>query len=90
MVPAPKRMVLNVEYNLTSVSVPTAVGTEVLLVGVIDYTIVVAKDQDSAGERLSYRHRLFSCSAYDRTLPKQSNFDASCPKKRVGVGVLCR
>ena len=34
-------MVLNVEYNISPVTVLTASGSEVVLVGVINYTIVV-------------------------------------------------
>jgi len=44
MLPPTKQMVLNVEYNVSPVSVPTASGSEVLLVGFIDYTVVVTND----------------------------------------------
>jgi hypothetical protein len=37
-------MVLNVEYNVSPVSVPTASGSEVVLVGFIDYTVVITND----------------------------------------------
>jgi len=39
-----KQMVLSVEYNVSPVSVPTASGSEVILVGFIDYTVVVTND----------------------------------------------
>ena len=55
-------MVLNVEYNLSPVSVPTASGFEVLLVGFIDYTVVVTHDVKMARELryiyLSHFHSL--------------------------------
>ncbi|KIJ13911.1 hypothetical protein PAXINDRAFT_170047 [Paxillus involutus ATCC 200175] len=41
-------MVLNAEYNVSPVSVPTASGSEVILVGSIDYTIVVTNDDNIA------------------------------------------
>jgi len=44
MLPPTKQMVLNVEYNVSPVSVPTASGSEVILVGFIDYTVVVTDD----------------------------------------------
>lgn len=44
ILPPPKQMVLNVEYNVSPVSVPTASGSEVILVGFIDYTVVVTND----------------------------------------------
>lgn len=50
MLPPTKQMVLNVEYNLSPVSVPTASGFEVLLVGFIDYTVVVTHDVKIARE----------------------------------------
>ena len=50
MLPPTKQMVLNVEYNVSSVSVPTASGSEVLLVGFIDYTVVVTNDVKVARE----------------------------------------
>jgi len=43
-------MVLNVEYNVSPVSVPTALGSEVILVGFIDYTVVVTNDLKIARE----------------------------------------
>lgn len=45
MLPSDKQMVLNVEYNLSPVSVSTASGNEILL-----YTVVVTKDVDVARE----------------------------------------
>lgn len=48
MLPPGKQMVLNVEYNLSPVSVPTVSGSEMLLVGFIDYTVVVTKDEQIA------------------------------------------
>ncbi|KAG2336739.1 hypothetical protein BDR05DRAFT_970874, partial [Suillus weaverae] len=39
---------LNVEYNVSPVSVPTTPGSEVILVGFIDYTVVVTKDVQTA------------------------------------------
>ena len=50
MLPPTKQMVLNVEYNVSPVSVPTASGSEVLLVGFIDYTVVVTNDVKVARE----------------------------------------
>jgi hypothetical protein len=50
MLPQTKKMVVNVEYNVSPVSVLTVLGTEVLLVGYIDYTIVVTNDVKIAGE----------------------------------------
>jgi hypothetical protein len=41
MLPPTKQMVLNVEYNVSPVSVPTASGSDVVVVGFIDYTVVV-------------------------------------------------
>ncbi|KAG5649608.1 hypothetical protein H0H81_002860, partial [Sphagnurus paluster] len=41
----PKQMVLNVEYSVSPVSVPTASGSEAILVGFIDYTVVVTNDR---------------------------------------------
>ncbi|KIJ98357.1 hypothetical protein K443DRAFT_123702 [Laccaria amethystina LaAM-08-1] len=43
ILPPPKQMVLNVEYSVSPVSVPTASGSEVP-VGFIDYPIVVTND----------------------------------------------
>lgn len=43
MLPPSKKMMLNVEYNLSLVSVPTALGSEIILVGLIDYTVVVTQ-----------------------------------------------
>ncbi|KIJ06761.1 hypothetical protein PAXINDRAFT_182629, partial [Paxillus involutus ATCC 200175] len=48
MLPPTKQMVLNAEYNVSPVSVPTASGSEVILVGSIDYTIVVTNDDNIA------------------------------------------
>ncbi|KAF8966663.1 hypothetical protein BDZ97DRAFT_1657425, partial [Flammula alnicola] len=48
MLPPAKRMVLNVEYSVSQVSVPTASGSEVILVGFIDYTVVVTNDVKTA------------------------------------------
>ena len=62
MLPPTKQMVLNVEYNLSPVSVPTASGFEVLLVGFIDYTVVVTNDVKMARE-LCY---ILSCSYFLR------------------------
>jgi len=42
MLPHTKQMVLNVEYNVSPVSVATVSGSEVVLVGVIDYTVVTS------------------------------------------------
>jgi hypothetical protein len=50
ILPATKQMVLNVEYNVSPVSVPTASGSEVILVGFIDYTVVVTNDPTIARE----------------------------------------
>ena len=50
MLPPGKQMVLNVEYNLAPVSVPTVSGSEILLVGFIDYTVVVTQDERIARE----------------------------------------
>ena len=47
-------MVLNVEYNVSSVSVPTALGSEVVLAGIIDYTVVVLNDVKIARELCLY------------------------------------
>ncbi|KAK2460199.1 hypothetical protein APHAL10511_007790 [Amanita phalloides] len=44
MLPPTKQMVLNVEYNVSPVTVLTASGSEVVLVGFIDYTVVVTND----------------------------------------------
>jgi len=43
-------MVLNVEYNVSPVSVPTVSGSEVVLIGFIDYTVVVTNDVKMARE----------------------------------------
>lgn len=48
MLPPTKQMVLNVEYSVSPVSVPTASGSEVILVGFIDYTVVVTNDRKIA------------------------------------------
>ena len=50
MLPPTKQMVLNVEYYVSPVSVPTASGSEVVLVGFIDYTVVVTNDVKMARE----------------------------------------
>ena len=50
MLPPTKQMVLNVEYNVSPVSVPTASGSEVVLVGFIDYTVVVTNNVKIARE----------------------------------------
>ena len=42
MMPDDKRMTLNVEYNITPVTVPTASGADVLLVGYMDYSVVTS------------------------------------------------
>jgi hypothetical protein len=60
MLPHNKTMVLNVEYNITPVSAPTASGSEVVLVGVIDYTVVVADDVNIARGLCLYLPVLFS------------------------------
>jgi hypothetical protein len=64
MLPSTKQMVLNVEYNLTPVSVLTASGFEVLLVGFIDYTVVVTHDVKIACQLcyiyLSHSHSLWN------------------------------
>ena len=59
MLPPSKKMMLNVEYNLSPVSVPTASGFEVLLVGFIDYTVVVTNNVKMARE---FRYIYLSCS----------------------------
>lgn len=43
-------MVLNAEYTVSPVSVLTASGSEVVLVGVIDYTVFVTDDVKIARE----------------------------------------
>ena len=53
-------MVLNVEYNVSPVSVPKALGSEVVLVGVIDYTVVNTNDVKIARELCLYLLVLFS------------------------------
>jgi hypothetical protein len=63
MLPPTKQMVLNVEYNVSPVSVPTASGSEVVLVGFIDYTVVVTNDVKIARE-LCYIY--LSCSHFLR------------------------
>ena len=50
MLPPTKQMVLNVEYNVLPVSVLTASGSEIALVGFIDYTVVVTNDVKIARE----------------------------------------
>ena len=52
-------MVLNVEYNISPVSVLTASVSEIILVGFIDYTVVVTNDVKIARE-LCYIY--LSCS----------------------------
>lgn len=47
-------MVLNIEYSVTPVSVPTALGSDVVLVGVIDYTVVVTNNVKTASELCLY------------------------------------
>jgi hypothetical protein len=61
MLPPTKQMVLNVEYNVSLVSVLTASGSEVILVGFIDYTVVVTNDVKIAHE-LCYIY--LSCSHF--------------------------
>ncbi|PPQ91549.1 hypothetical protein CVT25_008668 [Psilocybe cyanescens] len=48
MLPPAKQMVLNVEYNVSPVTKPTVLGSEVILVGVVDYTIIVTNDPKMA------------------------------------------
>ena len=50
MLPPTKQMVIDVEYNVSPVSVLTASGSEVVLVGFIDYTVVVTRDVKIARE----------------------------------------
>ena len=52
MLPANKQMVLNVEFKLTPVPVPTVSGLETVLVGFLDYTIIVT-DPQTAGRLCS-------------------------------------
>lgn len=42
MLPPGKGMVLNVEYTVSPVTVPTASGVQTTLVGYMDYTVVVS------------------------------------------------
>ncbi|KAF8809241.1 hypothetical protein BYT27DRAFT_7187940 [Phlegmacium glaucopus] len=42
MLPDDKTMTLNVEYSVSPVTVPTASGVDIVLVGYMDYTVVVA------------------------------------------------
>jgi hypothetical protein len=42
MLPDDKSMSLNVEYSVSPVTVPTASGVDIILVGYMDYTVVVA------------------------------------------------
>ncbi|KAF8798599.1 hypothetical protein BYT27DRAFT_7264729 [Phlegmacium glaucopus] len=44
MLPPTKKLIFNVEYKVWPVSVLTAMGTEVLQVGYVDYTTVVTND----------------------------------------------
>ena len=66
MLPANKQMVLNVEFNLTAVPVPTVSGSEPVLVGFLDYTIVVT-DPQTAG-------RLRSCLFITEFVPDQPQY----------------
>ena len=61
MLPPTKQMVLNVEYNVSPVSVLTASGYEVVLVGFINYTDIVTDDVKFARE-LCYIY--LSCSHF--------------------------
>ena len=54
-------MVLNVEYEASPVSVLTASGSQVILVGFIEYTVVVTNDVKIARE-LCYVY--LSCSHF--------------------------
>ena len=49
MLPANKQMVLNVEFKLTPVPAPTVSCSEAVLVGFLDYTIVVTDPQTAGG-----------------------------------------
>lgn len=88
MLPPTKQMVLNVEYNLSPVSVPTASGFEILLVGFIDYTVVVTHDVKIASE-LRYLLVSFSFLAKYRILFEPPWRAESCTVHSVGVGIFC-
>jgi hypothetical protein len=82
-------MVLNVEYSVSPVSVPTASGSEVP-VGFIDYPIVVTNDLKIAREsHYTYIAGLLIHMKY-RILPKPPRGLESYTVHRVGVGILCR
>ena len=49
MLPNEKTMTLNVEYTVSPVTVPTASGVDIVLIGYMDYTVVVSNPQ-MAGE----------------------------------------
>lgn len=65
-------MVLNIEYNVSPVSVPTASGSDVVPVGVIDYTVVVTNDVKIARELCLYLLVLFSFLAKNRIFLESS------------------
>ena len=65
-------MVLNIEYNVSPVSVPTASGSDVVPVGVIDYTVVVTNDVKIACELCLYLLVLFSFLAKNRIFLESS------------------
>ena len=89
MLPHTKQIVLNVEYQMSPVSVPTALGSEVVLAGVIDYTIVVTNDVSIARELGLYLLVLFSFLVKYRVFIEQSWTSGCCPIHRVGVGNFC-
>ncbi|PPQ94305.1 hypothetical protein CVT25_004962 [Psilocybe cyanescens] len=48
MLPPAKKMVLNIEYNVLPVTIPTVLGSEVILAGIVDYTVIVTNDPKMA------------------------------------------
>jgi len=54
MLPPTKQMVLNSEFNFSPISVPTASGSEVILVGFIDYTVIVTSDVNNSRYFLNF------------------------------------
>ena len=66
-----KKIVLNVEYNVSSVSLLRPSGYEVVLLGVIDYTVVVTNTK-TACELCLYLLALFSFLTKYRIHPEPS------------------
>ena len=79
----------NVEYNISPVSAPTASGSEVVLVDVIDYTVVVTSDAKIARKLCLSTCFVFISYQMQNTSWTILGGPKSCPIHRVSVGIFC-